>query len=132
VNGILTGALNLSEMVIFWIALGAMIAALSAAYLPAHWFDKYMGPDISGLGVTLLVATVLEVCSEGMAPVGYEIYRQTGAFGNVFVFLMAGVITDYTEIGLIWKNIGHKTALLLPIITVPQVLVLGYIANQLF
>jgi hypothetical protein len=42
---------------------------------------------------------------------------------------MAGVATDYTEIGLIWHNIGKKAALLLPVITVPQVLILGYLFN---
>jgi hypothetical protein len=42
---------------------------------------------------------------------------------------MAGVATDYTEIGLIWHNIGKKTALWLPIITVPQILILGLIFN---
>ena len=44
---------------------------------------------------------------------------------------MAGVVTDYTEIGLIWSNIGKKTAIWLPIVTVPQVLLLGYLFNIL-
>ena len=48
---------------------------------------------------------------------------------NSFTFLMAGVATDYTEIGLIWHNIWGKTALWLPIITVPQILILGFIFN---
>jgi uncharacterized membrane protein YraQ (UPF0718 family) len=69
------------------------------------------------------------VCSEGSSPLAFEIYSQSGAFGNSFTFLMAGVATDYTEIGLIWSNIGKKAALWLPIITVPQILVLGYLFN---
>ena len=43
---------------------------------------------------------------------------------------MAGVVTDYTEIGLLWTNVGRRTALWLPIVTVPQVLALGMIANR--
>ncbi|MBW2988500.1 hypothetical protein KY318_03230 [Candidatus Woesearchaeota archaeon] len=43
----------------------------------------------------------------------------------------AGVVTDYTEIGLIWSNIGKRAAIWLPIITVPQVLLLGYLFNVL-
>ena len=42
---------------------------------------------------------------------------------------MAGVVTDYTEIGLIWTNIGKKAAIWLPIITVPMVLFLGWVFN---
>ncbi len=59
----------------------------------------------------------------------FEIYRQTGALGNSFVFLMAGVATDYTEIGLLWTNVGRRTAMWLPIVTVPQIVVIGYLAN---
>ena len=87
---------------------------------------------IAGLLVTLVLATIIEICSEGSAPMSFEIFRQTGALGNSFVFLMAGVVTDYTEIGLIWHNVGRKTAIWLPLISVPQVIVLGIIANSLF
>jgi hypothetical protein len=62
----------------------------------------------------------------------FEIFRQTGALGNSFVFLMAGVVTDYTEIGLLWTNIGWRTAVWLPIVSVPQVIVLGVMANMIF
>ena len=50
--------------------------------------------------------------------------------GNPFVFLMAGVVTDYTEIGLIWSNIGKKAAIWLPIITVPLVVGIGVLFNM--
>lgn len=66
------------------------------------------------------------------APMAFELFKQTGAFGNSFVFLMVGVVTDYTEIGLLWHNVGRKTAIWLPIVTVPQVVLLGWIANKIF
>jgi len=62
----------------------------------------------------------------------FEIFKQTGALGNSFVFLMAGVVTDYTEIGLLWHNVGRRVAIWLPIVAVPQVIVLGIIANLIF
>jgi uncharacterized membrane protein YraQ (UPF0718 family) len=74
---------------------------------------------------------VLEVCSEGTSPIAFEIFNQTGALGNAFIFLMAGVATDYTEIGLLWSNIGKRTAIWLPIITVPQILLLGFVLTSL-
>ena len=88
-----------------------------------------MGPTLLGLLVTLGLATVVEVCSEGSSPLAFEIYRQTKALGNSFTFLMAGVATDYTEIGLLWVNVGKKVALWLPLVTVPQVIFLGYLMN---
>ena len=132
IKGIYSGMLSLSNMVLWWVLIGMGLASLAGAYIPPDFFQNYMGPTLLGLFVTLAVATVIEVCSEGSAPMAFEIFRQTGAFGNAFVFLMAGVVTDYTEIGLLWHNVGKKTAIWLPIITVPQVIILGIIANRIF
>jgi uncharacterized membrane protein YraQ (UPF0718 family)/YHS domain-containing protein len=131
-KGIFSGAISLGNMVLWWILVGMAIASFAGAYIPTHIFKNYMGPTISGLIVTLALATVIEVCSEGSSPMAFEIFRQTGALGNSFVFLMAGVVTDYTEIGLLWHNVGKKTAIWLPIISVPQVIILGIIANKIF
>lgn len=128
-RGIATGMFVLAEMVLGWIILGVLLASLAGAFIPVHFFHKFMGPTLLGLIVTLILATVIEVCSEGSSPLAFEIYRQTGALGNSFVFLMAGVVTDYTEIGLLWSNVGKKVALWMPIVTVPQVIVLGYLFN---
>jgi len=130
--GIYKGAVSLGNMVLWWILIGMGIASIAGAYVPPNIFSSYMGPTLAGLLVTLIVATIIEVCSEGSAPMAFEIFRQTGAFGNSFVFLMAGVVTDYTEIGLLWHNVGRRVAIWLPIITVPQVVLLGIIANKIF
>ena len=128
-RGILSGSFALAKMVLWWILIGMILASVARAFVPTDFFMTYMGPTLLGLGVTLLFATIIEICSEGSSPLAFEIFRQTGAFGNSFTFLMAGVATDYTEIGLLWSNVGKKTAIFLPLITVPQILVLGYLFN---
>jgi hypothetical protein len=130
--GIYEGSVSLGNMVLWWILIGMSLASLAAAYIPKNIFSEYMGATVLGLIVTLIVATIIEVCSEGSSPMAFEIFKQTGAFGNAFVFLMAGVATDYTEIGLLWHNVGKKTALWLPVVTVPQIIILGIIANNIF
>ncbi|MFC1508096.1 permease [Candidatus Omnitrophota bacterium] len=132
VLGVCKGAVSLANMVLWWILIGIGLASLASAYIPQGIFQNYMGPTIGGMLVTLIIATILEVCSEGTAPLAFEIYRQTGAFGNAFVFLMAGVVTDYTEIGLLYFNVGKRVAIWLPVIAVPQVLALGFLANLIF
>ncbi|MFA5927840.1 MAG: permease [Candidatus Margulisiibacteriota bacterium] len=126
------GSISLANMVLWWILLGTLLSSIAGALIPEAWMKAYMGSSILGLFVTLAVATVMEICSEGTAPLAFELYRQTGAFGNVFVFLMAGVVTDYTEIGLLWSNVGWRTAVFMPLITVPQVVFLGWVFNGLF
>jgi len=129
VKGTLTSSWALTKMVMWWLIIGMLMASFANAYIPHQLFQQYMGPTIIGLLVTLAFATIIEVCSEGSAPLAFEIFNKTGAFGNSFTFLMAGVATDYTEIFLIWTTIGKKAAIWLPIITVPQVLILGYLFN---
>jgi len=130
-SSILHGAWSLATMIVWWILVGILAASIIGAYVPPHFFMKYAGPTALGLFITLLAATVIEVCSEGSSPIAFEIFSQTGAFGNSFVFLMAGVATDYTEIGILWTNIGKKTAMWLPLIAGPQIIVLGYLFNIL-
>jgi len=128
-TGVIKGSWSLSKMVLWWLLIGIIMASITRAFIPHNLFVEYMGPTFIGLLVTLVFATIIEVCSEGSSPLAFEIFNQTGAFGNSFTFLMAGVATDYTEIGLIWSNIGKKAALFLPVITVPQILILGYLFN---
>ena len=129
IKGTIKGSWALTKMVMWWLLIGMIMAAFARAYIPHDLFMRYMGPTLLGLAVTLIFATIIEVCSEGSSPLAFEISNQTGAFGNSFTFLMAGVATDYTEIGLIWHNIGRKAALWLPIVTIPQILILGLLFN---
>lgn len=127
--GTLKGSWSLTKMVLWWLIIGMLMAAFARAYIPTDLFQQYMGPTLLGLAVTLVFATIIEVCSEGSAPLAFEIFNKTGAFGNSYVFLTSGVITDVTELGLIWHNIGRKAAIWLPIITVPQALIIGLLMN---
>ncbi len=127
--GVGRGIFSLMEMVLWWILIGMVLASLISAYMPHDIFQRFLAPNGMGLLITLLAATVIEVCSEGSAPLAFEIFRQTGAFGNAFVFLMGGVVTDYTEIGLVWTNLGKKTALWMIVATLPQVLFMGFLLN---
>jgi len=131
-RGIAKGTLTLADMVLWWILIGVVLAGIASAYVPRSVFHRFFGPSWLGLLVTLTAATLFEVCSEGTSPLAFELYRHTGAFGNAFVFLMGGVVTDYTEVGLIWMNIGKKTALWMLALTLPQVIFLGWIFNCVF
>lgn len=130
-RGIARGAWKLAEMVLLWVAIGFTASAVLGAVVPHGWWMDWMGPTAVGLLVTMVVAAVIEVCSEGTAPLAVEIYRHTGALGNAFGFLMGGVVTDWTELSLLWATIGRRTVGWLLIVTLPQVFVLSYLLNQI-
>lgn len=125
------GSWSLAKMVLWWILIGFLLAAFLGAYMPENLFNQFLGPTFLGLTLTLVLASIMEICSEGTAPVAFEIFKKTGAFGNTFVFLQAGVVTDFTEIGMISTVIGKKAALALALVGVPLILILGLIFNQI-
>ena len=122
-----------SRMILRWIFFGIVLAALVRALIPNNdIFAGWFGASISGLLLTLVAATVIEVCSEGSSPIASELVNRGGAPGNGFTFLMSGAATDYTEImSLRETTVSWKIPLMLPAITVPQVLIAGYLLNTI-
>jgi uncharacterized membrane protein YraQ (UPF0718 family) len=128
---ILRDGLSGSRVVIRWALFGLLLAAAIRALVPADEFTTWFGASFAGLWLTLLAATVIEVCSEGATPIAADLMNRAAAPGNSFTFLMAGVATDYTEL-MSLRDTTHswRIALCLPLLAVPQVMVLGYILNQ--
>ncbi len=121
-----------SRMVLRWVFLGIILASLIRTFVSLDIFQTYFGPTLLGLGLTLLVATIVEVCSEGTVPIAADLLTRGNAPGNSFTFLMAGVSTDYTEIMVLREVTGRWIIpLFLPLVTLPQILLLGYIFNHI-
>jgi hypothetical protein len=121
------------RMIIKWLLFGTIIAASLRTFVPQEVFSDWFGPTVLGLFLTVAAATVIEICSEGSAPVAAEIFTTARAPGNAFAFLMAGVATDYTEILAVREfTKSWPVAIALPLITVPQVLFLGWIMNMVY
>lgn len=119
-----------SGMVVRWLLLGIVIASALRMFVDADTFAQYFGPTLLGLSATVFFATIMEVCSEGSSPIAADLVTRGGAPGNAFAFLMAGVSTDYTEIGVI-KTVtkSWKIALFLPLVTLPQIILLALVLN---
>ncbi len=121
-----------SKMIVKWLFFGVVLASLIRTFVPTDYFTQFFGPTLAGLGLTIIAATIIEVCSEGSTPIGADLLTRAGAPGNSFAFLMTGVSTDYTEIMVLKETTGSwKIALFLPLITVPQVILLGWILNNI-
>jgi len=123
--------LNDSKLVLKWLFFGIILAAIVRASFDANTFESWFGPTIFGLSMTILISTIIEVCSEGSTPLASDILNRAKAPGNAFAFLMAGVATDYTEI-MSLKDVtsSWKFALFLPLITLPQIAILSFLLNK--
>lgn len=120
-----------SRMVLRWLLFGVLLASAIRGFVSLEDFQNYFGASLLGLLATLLAATIIEVCSEGSTPIAADLMTRANAPGNSFAFLMTGVSTDYTEVMVIKDTTkSWKTALFLPLITVPQVVLIAVILNQ--
>jgi uncharacterized protein len=120
-----------SKMVLRWIFFGFVLTGAVRAFVPEAAFQHLFGPTTAGLFLTLLATTMLEVCSEGSSPIAADLLTRAHAPGNAFVFLMAGAATDYTEImSLRSTTRSWKASLALPLISTPQVLLIGWLIQH--
>lgn len=130
--GIAKSTFNESRMILKWIFFGIILASVLRVVFDPATFAAWFGPTVAGLLLTLLAATIIEVCSEGSSPIAADLMTRAGAPGNSFTFLMAGVSTDYTEIMAVKETMkSWKVALLIPALTVPQILLIGWILNRM-
>jgi len=129
---VMWNGLKESEMVLRWIFFGVVLAAVIRMFFSPETFSLFFGPPLLDLGSTLTFATILEVCSEGSMPVASDILVRAAAPGNAFAFLMVGVSTDYTEILALKETTkSWKVSLFLPLVTLPQVVVIAIILNHI-
>ena len=128
---ILSTGVRESKVVLKWLLLGTLLASLLRTSVEPELFAAYFGPSLLGLLFTTLAATMIEVCSEGSVPLAAELANTAKAPGGAFTFLMTGVSTDYTEIlSLKETTSSWKVAFFLPLVTLPQILILGYLLNM--
>ena len=131
IGNLLWDGLKDSRMVFRWLLFGLVLANAIRAFVPIDTYQTLFGPTVAGLFLTLIAATIIEVCSEGSTPIAADLLTRAAAPGNGFTFLMAGVSTDYTEVMVIRDTTkSWKIALFLLLLTLPQVLLVGYLLNQ--
>lgn len=96
-----------------YIIIGLLIAAALKAFVPSDLVTKYLGNENRFLPVLIAVpiSAVLEFASEGLAVLGGQLYLLGASLGVVFVILMVGVTTDFTELSMIYGKFGKKCAI---------------------
>ena len=121
-----------SKAILRWTFFGIILSGLLKGVMDADNFAYVFGPTIVGLTLTILGAALIEICSEGTIPIASDLMNVAQAPGNSFAFMMSGVSTDYSEIIAVKEGTGSwKIAFFLPLVTVPQIFLLGFLLNQL-
>lgn len=119
-----------SGMIIRWLFVGILITSAIKSFVSVEMYQYLFGSSASGLFYTLIFSTIIEACSEGSTPIAADILNTAKSPGNAFAFLMNGASTDYTEIvGLKERTRSWKIALFLPLVTLPQIILISLLIN---
>lgn len=90
--GMFWQGLKESKMVLRWVVFGVVLVALIRAFVPAESFGVWFGASVTGLLLTLLATTLIEVCSEGSSPIAADLFNRAGAPGNAFTLDRKSVV----------------------------------------
>jgi len=115
-----------------WIAIGLIGAGITKALIPMEVIKNLLGYSLYSVPLALGIGAIIEITVEASVPIVCSIYSLGASPGVCFTMLMAGVITDITEMGTVWTICGKKTAIASMIIYSFLTIIFGYLINLLF
>ena len=96
--------------------LGLIVAAVISAILPEDFFQHTLGPTLTGgiIGILIMMALGIPiyVCATASVPIVWALIHQGVSPGAAFAFLVTGPATNAATIGMVWRVMGRRTALL--------------------
>lgn len=116
-----------------YLGIGLLLAAALAAFVPTDIVSDYLGSPTSPFAILLAVpiSAVIELCSEGFSVLAGQLFTMGATLGVVFVMLMVGVTTDFTEISVVWGKFGRRSAVAFVLAGTSIAIVLAYLLNFL-
>ena len=112
-----------------WLAIGFLGAGVAKALIPMEAIRDLLGYSMYSVPLALGIATVMEVTLEASIPIICSLYTLGASPGVVFTLLMAGIVTDITEMGTISTVLGRKTAMASILIFSFLTIIFGYLIN---
>lgn len=120
----------LFSMIGIWLVIGFIAAGVVLSFISPETIQSLMGyASATALPFTALIASLIEVCSEGTVPLAAAFKDMGASIGAVFVFLMAGVASDITELGTITDVIGKRAAIATFVVAIVVTIFFGYLLN---
>jgi len=95
-----------------FLGLGILLAAGLKAFIPTAWVTGYLGANspFNPLLVAVPLATVVELCSEGFSIFAGQLHEMGATLAVIFVVVIVGVSTDFTELSVIVGRFGKRCA----------------------
>ena len=117
-----------------YIIIGLFIAAALKAFVPSDIVSEYLGNGGKFLPVLAAVpiSAVLEIASEGLAVLAGQLYQLGASLGVVFIIMMVGVTTDFTELSMILGKFGKRSAVAYLVTATSIAVLFAWLINLIF
>ncbi|MFQ5929183.1 MAG: permease [Acidobacteriota bacterium] len=96
-----------------YLAIGLVLAAILKAFIPTQWVASYLGSSapLNPVLIAIPVAAAVELCSEGFSIFAGQLHQMGATLAVVFVVVLVGVSTDFTELSVIIGKFGKRCAI---------------------
>ena len=93
-----------------YLAIGLLLAGVLKAFVPASWVADYLGAGapFNPVFTAVPIAAAVELCSEGFSIFAGQLHSMGATLPVVFVVVLVGVATDFTELSVIWGKFGKR------------------------
>jgi uncharacterized membrane protein YraQ (UPF0718 family) len=109
--------------------IGFLIAGVISVYVPASFFETYLGNDLVSMLLMLVIGIPMYVCATASTPIAAALIMNGLSPGAGLVFLLTGPATNAITISTVVRTMGKK-AVAVYLLSISAVsLGLGYILN---
>lgn len=115
-----------------WLMLGILIAGIISYFVPADFFNHYLGGEFSSLFVMLVVGIPLYICASASTPIAAAMVLKGLSPGAALVFLLAGPATNAATMTVVAKQLGKAAMIVYVAAIAVSSLAIGWLTNRLY
>ncbi len=111
---------------------GLVVAALITAIVPKGLFSQYVSNHVLQVLVLMAVGIPIYVCASASVPVAAALMFAGVSPGAALAFLITGPATNAASLGMIWKVMGRRTAIIYLLSIAATAFVSGLVLNGIY
>jgi uncharacterized membrane protein YraQ (UPF0718 family)/copper chaperone CopZ len=111
---------------------GMLIAGVLSAAIPDGSIPAWLGAGFLGMLAMLALGVPMYVCATASIPVAAAMVAKGVSPGAALVFLMTGPATNAATVGVLWRALGKRSAILYVAVVAVSALASGLLFNALF
>lgn len=111
---------------------GMLIAGALGALMPDGSIPVWLGGGLLGMLAMMALGVPMYVCATSSIPVAAAMIAKGMSPGAALVFLMTGPATNAATVGVLWRALGRRAAVIYVAVVAVSALASGFLLNAFF